>query len=201
MFCDTKTKFPFLHSGEEYDPGVSDLLTEQRKCLKYMNEFNASPFDALDYRYELLKKMCWEVGEGCFVEAPVRANFGCNHLILGKNVYVNYDLCLVDDTFITIGDYTMVGPRCVIATALHPESPAKREKGIQYNKPVVIGKRVWIGANVVICPGVTIGDNAIIGAGSVVTKDIPANMVAVGSPCKVLRPIKDGDAANPAAAC
>ena len=197
MFLDTKTKFPFLHSGELYESGMADLCTEQRKCLKAMNEFNASGFDELDKRAELLKQMCWSVGENCFVEAPVRMNFGGNHLILGKGVYINYDFCAVDDTFITIGDYTMVGPRVIIATALHPENPELRNHAYQYNKPVTIGKSVWIGANVTICPGVTIGDNSIIGAGSVVTKDIPANVVAFGSPCKVIRPIKPEDYAAP----
>lgn len=170
MFLDTKTKFPFLHSGELYESGMADLCTEQRKCLKAMNEFNASGFDELEKRSELLKQMCWSVGENCFVEAPVRMNFGGNHLILGTGVYINYDFCAVDDTFITIGDYAMIGPRVVIATALHPENPELRNKTYQYNKPVIVGKSVWIGANVTICPGVNIGDNSIIGAGSVVTK-------------------------------
>ena len=179
---------------------MADLCTEQRKCLKAMNEFNASGFDELDKRAELLKQMCWSVGENCFVEAPVRMNFGGNHLILGKCVYINYDFCGVDDTFITIGDYSMIGPRVVIATALHPENPELRNKTYQYNKPVTIGKSVWIGANVTVCPGVTIGDNSIIGAGSVVTKDIPANVVAFGSPCRVIRPLKPEDLQNPQAA-
>lgn len=200
MFLDTKTKFPFLHSGELYESGMADLCTEQRKCLKAMNEFNASGFDELDKRAELLKQMCWSVGENCFVEAPVRMNFGGNHLILGKCVYINYNFCGVDDTFITIGDYSMIGPCVVIATALHPENPELRNKTYQYNKPVTIGKSVWIGANVTVCPGVTIGDNSIIGAGSVVTKDIPANVVAFGSPCRVIRPLKPEDLQNPQAA-
>lgn len=193
MFLDTKTKYPFLHSGEIYDSSVPELCREQRLCLQAMFEFNnTSPLE-LEKRSELLKKMFWSVGENCFVEAPVRMNFGGNHVILGKNVYINYDFCAVDDTFITIGDYTMIGPRVVIATALHPEPIEMRNKAMQYNKPVTIGKSVWIGANVTICPGVTIGDGAIIGAGSIVTKDIPARMVAVGNPCKVIRPVRDGE--------
>ncbi len=197
MFLDTRELFPFLHSGEMYDPNVPELMIEQRKCLKYVNEFNQSPYDALEYRAELLKKMCWEVGENCFVEAPVRANFGCNHVKLGNSVYINYDACFVDDTFISIGDNTMVGPRCVFATAIHPENPELRLRGVQYNKPIVIGKNVWLGANVTVCPGVTIGDNSIIGAGSVVTKDIPENVVAVGTPCKVMRPLRPEDVVVP----
>ena len=111
-------------------------------------------------------------------------------------MYINHDFCGVDDTFITIGDYTMVGPRVTIATAQHPEDPELRSKTYQYNAPVTIGKNVWIGANVVICPGVTIGDGSIIGAGAVVTKDIPAGVLAVGVPCRVLRPIQPEDRSN-----
>lgn len=193
MFLDTKTKFPFLHTGEVYDSGNPELCREQRLCLQAMFEFNnTSPLE-LDKRAELLKRMFCSVGENCFVEAPCRMNFGGNHVILGNNVYINYDFCAVDDTFITIGDYTLIGPRVVIATALHPEVAEQRNHAMQYNKPVKIGKSVWIGANVTICPGVTIGDGAIIGAGSVVTKDIPAYMVAVGNPCKPIRPVKDGE--------
>lgn len=193
MFLDTKTKYPFLHSGEVYDSSNGELFREQRLCLQAMHEFNnTSPLE-LEKRSELLSKMFWRVGENCFVEAPIRCNFGGNHIILGKNVYINYDFCAVDDTFITIGDYTMIGPRVVIATALHPEQAELRNKAMQYNKPVTIGKSVWIGANVTICPGVTIGDGAIIGAGSIVTKDIPPYMVAVGNPCKVIRPVRDGE--------
>ena len=131
MFLDTKTLFPYLHTGEVYDQADPALFDAQRSCLKYINDFNASPYDALDYRDELLRKMCWSIGEGCFIEAPMRSNFGCNHLILGNNVYVNYDACFVDDTFITIGDNTMIGPRCVIATASHPEDPELRALGYQ----------------------------------------------------------------------
>lgn len=193
MFLDTKTKYPFLHSGEVYDSSESDLFLEQRKCLLAQHEFNNTAPDDLEKRSELLKKMFWSVGENCFIEGPVRMNFGGNHVILGRNVYINSDFCAVDDTFITIGDYTMIGPRVVIATALHPEVADERNRALQYNKPVTIGKSVWIGATVTICPGVTIGDGAIIGAGSVVTKDIPPYTVAVGNPCKVIRKVRDGE--------
>lgn len=196
MFLDTKTKFPFLHTGELYASGMPELIAEQRKCLKAMKEFNACDPDEFAKREELLRQMCWSVGSGCFVEGLMRMNFGGNHLILGNNVYINHDFCAVDDTFITIGDGTMVGPRVTIATAQHPEDPELRSKSYQYNAPVTIGKNVWIGANVVICPGVTIGDGSIIGAGAVVTKDIPADVLAVGVPCRVLRRTEPEDRSN-----
>mgnify|MGYP003302768806 CR=1 FL=1 len=105
----------------------------------------------------------------------------------GKNV------CIADDTHIYVGDYTMIGPNVVLATAGHPILPPLREKAFQYNVPVHIGRNCWIGAGAVILPGVTIGDNTVIGAGSVVTRDLPANVVAVGKPCRVLRPISEHD--------
>ena len=111
----------------------------------------------------------------------------------GNNVYANFNLTCVDDAVIYIGDKVMFGPNVTIATANHPINSKLREKAYQYNREVHIGNNVWIGANTVVVPGVTIGDNSVIGAGSVVTKDIPANVVAVGNPCKVLRQIGEHD--------
>ena len=100
---------------------------------------------------------------------------------------------MVDDTHIYVGDYTMFGPNVIVATAGHPILPELREQGYQYNAPVHIGKNCWIGAGVIIVPGITIGDNVVIGAGSIVTKDLPSNVVAVGNPCKVLREVNEQD--------
>lgn len=112
---------------------------------------------------------------------------------VGNHFYANFDLSVVDDADIYIGDHVMIAPNVTIATASHPICPELRERVYQYNLPVHIGSRVWIGAGAVILPGVTIGDGTVIGAGSVVTKDIPAGVVAVGNPCRVLRPISQYD--------
>ena len=116
-----------------------------------------------------------------------------HHVHFGKGIYANFNLTLVDDTHIYVGDYTMIGPNVTIASAGHPLLPTLREKGYQYNAAVHIGRNCWIGAGVVIIPGITIGDNVVIGAGSVVTKDLPANVIAVGNPCKILREINEHD--------
>ena len=116
-----------------------------------------------------------------------------HHCHFGNQIYVNYNLTCVDDTHIYIGDYTMLGPNVTIATAGHPILPELRQKGLQYNMPVHIGKNCWVGAGVIIMPGITIGDNVVIGAGSVVTKDIPSNMVAVGNPCRIMREVGEHD--------
>lgn len=116
-----------------------------------------------------------------------------DHVHYGKNIYVNYNLTMVVDTHIYVGDYTMFGPNVIIATAGHPILPELREQGLQYNASVRIGRNCWIGAGVIIVPGITIGDNVVVGAGSVVTKDLPDNVIAVGNPCKALREVNEYD--------
>ena len=133
------------------------------------------------------------IGENCYIEPPFRSNHGGRHVHFGNNVYANFNLTCVDDTHIYVGDNTMLGPNVVLATAGHPIEPSLREQGYQYNMPIHIGKNCWLGAGVIVLPGVTIGDNSVIGAGSVVTKDIPANVVAFGNPCKVIREINEHD--------
>ncbi|MBR1860020.1 MAG: sugar O-acetyltransferase, partial [Selenomonadaceae bacterium] len=144
-------------------------------------------------RQQLMKEMLGSVGSNCYMESPFHANWGGRNLFLGNNVYINFNLTVVDDVEIIVGDYVMFGPNVTIATANHPIDPALRQKGYQYAKKITIGNNVWIGANAVILPGVTIGENSIIGAGSIVTKDIPPNVVAVGNPCRVMRSIKESD--------
>ena len=178
-----------LHTGELYLPMDDSIMKDQLKKIDRLYDFNATRPTELDKREEMLKEMFAEIGEGCYIEPPLHSNFGGGHVHFGKYVYANFNLTMVDDTHIYVGDYTMIGPNVTIASAGHPILPELREKGYQYNMPVHIGKNCWIGAGSVILPGITIGDNTVIGAGSVVTKDIPENVVAVGNPCRVLRGI------------
>ena len=182
-----------LHSGELYLPTGDDIMEEQFKCLERLYDFNQTRPLEQEKRQKMLKEMFAEIGENCYIEPPFRSNWGGKHCHFGKNVYANFNLTLVDDTHIYVGDCTMFGPNVTVATAGHPILPELREQGYQYNFPVHIGKNCWIGAGALILPGVTIGDNTVIGAGSVVTKDIPANVVAVGNPCRVMREISDHD--------
>ena len=186
-------KFDYLHSEEIYFPGDADLLEVQFSYVDKLYDYNATRPNEGEKRAQLLREMLAEVGEGCYIEPPLHSNFGGHHVHMGKNVYANFNLTLVDDTHIYIGDCTMMGPNVTIATAGHPVLPELREKGYQYNVPVHIGRNCWLGAGVIVLPGVTIGDNTVIGAGSVVTRDIPANVVAVGNPCHVLREIGQKD--------
>lgn len=182
-----------MHTGELYLPGDDEIVEEQMACLNRLYDYNMTRPTEGEKREAMLKEMFAEIGEGCYIEPPLHANMGGAHAHFGRYVYANFNLTMVDDTHIYVGDYTMLGPNVTIATAGHPILPELREKMYQYNMPVRIGKRCWIGAGAVILPGVTIGDGTVIGAGSVVTKDIPANVVAVGNPCRVLREIGDHD--------
>ena len=182
-----------LHTGDLYFPDGEGITKEQRIYQDLLYEFNQTRPSEGEKRTELLKKMLGDCGEGVYIEAPFYANFGGHYCHFGKSIYANYGLTCVDDTHIYIGDYTMFGPNVTIATAGHPILPELRQKGLQYNMQVHIGKNCWIGAGAIIMPGVTIGDNVVIGAGSVVTKDIPSNVVAVGNPCRVMREVGEHD--------
>ena len=182
-----------LHTGDLYLPMGDEIMTEQTACLEKLYEYNATRPSEGEKRESLLKEMFAEVGEGCYIEPPFHSNWGGKHVHFGKNVYANFNLTCVDDTHVYVGDYTMIGPNVILATAGHPVLPPLREQGYQYNMPVRIGRNCWLGAGVIVLPGVTIGDNTVVGAGSVVTKDLPPNVVAVGNPCRVLREINERD--------
>ena len=182
-----------MHSCELYFPNDEEIMKEQTLCLEKLYDFNATrPLEG-ERRTELLKEMFAEIGEGSYIEPPLHANWGGHHVHFGKGIYANFNLTLVDDTHIYVGDYTMFGPNVTVATAGHPILPELREKGMQYNAPVHIGRNCWFGAGVVILPGITVGDNVVVGAGSIVTKDLPDNVVAVGNPCRVMREISEHD--------
>lgn len=181
-----------MKDGRLYFCTDEEIANEQLKCLDLLYDYNQTRPTEQAKRRELLKVLLAEVGENCYIEPPLHANWGRN-THLGSNVYANFNLTLVDDTDVYIGDSVMIGPNVTIATAGHPVDPELRRKVAQFNIPVRIGNNVWIGAGAVILPGVTIGDDSVIGAGSIVTKDIPAGVVAVGNPCRVLRPISDRD--------
>ena len=182
-----------MQSGELYVCADDSLLSEQMTYLEKLYDYNNTRPSESGKRQQLLSEMFAEIGEGCYIEPPFRANWGGHHVHFGSHIYANFNLTMVDDTHIYVGDYTMFGPNVTVASAGHPILPSLREQVYQYNIPVHIGRNCWIGAGAIIVPGVTIGDNTVIGAGSVVTKDIPANVVAVGNPCKVLREIGEHD--------
>ena len=181
------------HNGDLYQPMDGEILRDQLGYMDELQAYAAIPRTDQAARFAKLQEMFAEVGEGTYVESPFYAHFGGRHVHLGKNVYTNFGVTFVDDTHIYIGDCTMLGPNVVIATAGHPIDPDLRRRGLQYNLPVRIGCNCWLGAGVIVLPGVTIGDNTVVGAGSVVTRDLPSGVVAVGNPCRVLRPVGEHD--------
>ena len=182
-----------MQAGMLYYPNDEAIVENQMKCLELLYKYNATLPSEAEKRTRLLREMFAEIGENCYIEPPLYSNWGGKHVHFGKNVYANFGLTLVDDGSIYVGDRTMFGPHVTVATAGHPIDPELRGKGLQYNADVKIGANVWIGAGCVIVPGVTIGDDTVIGAGSIVTKDIPSGVVAVGNPCRVLRPVSERD--------
>jgi galactoside O-acetyltransferase len=182
-----------MDAGLIYDPGDPSLTQQQGEALELLYDFNATRPSQSAERSELLQRMFASAGAGCYIEPPLHANWGGRHVHLGAHVYANFNLTLVDDGPIHIGDNVMFGPNVVITTAGHPVLPELRVRSAQFNLPVSIGDNVWIGSGVQIMPGVTIGANTVIGAGSTVTRDLPADVVAVGTPCRIVRQIGEHD--------
>lgn len=187
------TELERMKAGLLYHCSDEEIMKIQTGCSQYMKEYNTLGLGDEERMEELLPLMFAEVGEGTFIQPPFYANWGGANVHLGEWVYANFNLTLTDDGNIYIGDRTMIGPNCTIVTAGHPIYPSLREDVQQYNMDVHIGRNVWLGAGVIVLPGVTIGDNTVIGAGSVVTKDIPSNVVAFGNPCRIYREISDHD--------
>lgn len=182
-------------SGEIYDSVDEELLLAQHECVELLNQFNATPDtpEGLSRREELLKEIIGRDDNLPYIIPPIYSNWGMKNVHVGRDVVFNFGTCIVDDGPVYIGDDCMIGPGCHIATSIHPISPRLRRKKLQYNKPVRLGNNVWLGAGAIILPGVTIGDNSIVGAGSVVTHDVPSDTIVVGNPAKVLRKITSED--------
>lgn len=177
-----------LNSGEFYDCNNPELLRYQFKCKREMNSYNKTSDSVFGIRKrkKLLSKMFAKVGVNPYIEPPFHANFGGKNVYIGDNFYANFNLTLVDDAKITIGNNVMIGPNVTVITPVHPlDVETRLSKKNQKNFPVIIKDNVWIASNVTIFPGVTIGKNSIIGANSVVTKDIPDNVLAFGAPAEV----------------
>lgn len=187
------TQYERMVRGLIYDPGDEEILSEQMPFLDRLWAFNRLKPSELAEKERYMREVFAECGENCYIELPFHANWGGHHVHFGSGIYANFNLTLVDDGHIYVGDKVMFGPNVTVATANHPLDPELRGRGLQYNKDVWIGENAWIGANVVIVPGVRIGKNSTIGAGSVVTRDIPDNLLAAGDPCRVLREVGEHD--------
>lgn len=176
-------------SGELYEAWDEELTRDRLKCRELLYEFNLMRPTNRDEKKQIIQGLFGSVGEEVWVESPFQCDYGYN-IHVGNGFFANFNCVFLDCAKVTIGNHVLIAPNVGIYTATHPQNSEVRASGLEMAYPITIGNRVWIGANAIILPGVTIGDNTIIGAGSVVTKDIPANVVAVGNPCRVLRKIQ-----------
>ena len=190
-----------IFAGQLFCPGDPELRALKRKAHNLNQDYNRLYEDQIEERTAILKELLGSMGEGTFLQGPITFHYGC-HTTIGNNVFINFNFTVQDDALVTIGDHCSFGPNVTIVTPVHPMLPDERRELMDcdgnrrhmcYARPVHIGHDCWIGANVVICPGVTVGENCVIGAGSVVTRDIPANSFAAGNPARVIRPITEAD--------
>lgn len=184
--------FAVMATGQMYDDLAPELIAARERAVLLTDAYNASFGQPQSEREALLREVLGGVGDGAHFEPTLRVEFGAN-IRVGAAFYANFDCVLLDGAPITIGDHVLFGPRVGVYTANHALDAAERAAGACYAKPVTIGNRVWVGGGVTINPGVTIGDDAVIGSGSVVTRDIPARVVAAGAPARVIREITESD--------
>ena len=181
-----------MQRHEIYDDFDADLFDRRVEAKKLFKEFNKTTDDEVEKRQEIMKKLFKKVGERVYMEPNFTCEFGKN-ISLGNDLYINFGCTMLDCGQITIGNNTLLGPNVSLYSANHSLDAEERIAGALIPKPINIGKRVWIGGGSIILGGVTIGDDSVIGAGSVVTKDIPSGVIAAGNPCKVIREITDKD--------
>ena len=162
------------------------LYFKRIECKSLCHKHNSISPDMVGLRQELIKKILGKTKSIFFIEQPFMCDYGCN-IEIGENFYSNHNLLILDSDKVIFGDNVLIGPNCSFFTTVHPLNPHMRAKGMETSKPVSIGNNVWICGNVTVLPGVVIGDNSVISAGSVVTRDVPPNALAMGVPCKVLK--------------
>lgn len=182
----TRTEKEKMLAGDLYRPGAPEIQADQAATRKWLVRYNASLGSPIDERNALLVERLGEVGKGAVIRPPFHCDYGFN-IRLGSDAFLNFNCVILDVVEVTIGDRTQVGPAVQIYAADHPRDPAQRREGLEWGRSVRIGRDVWIGGGAIILPGVTIGDNAIVGAGSVVTHDVPAGATVAGNPARVIK--------------
>lgn len=176
--------------GLEFMRGSKELKAQRDAAELLCYQLNHTSPDETEKRKEIIRRLLPHAGENCFIKPPFLCDYG-EYITTGRNFFANYNCKLIDGGQIVFGDDVLVGPDCTFVTPVHPIDPERRKAGYQQNKSIFVGNNVWFGAGVLVCPGVTIGDDCVIGAGSVVVKDIPAGSVAAGNPCRVIRKVKE----------
>lgn len=174
-------------AGALYRAGDPELVADRKAAQELMRDYNATVYGESAARHAILTRLLGSFGTGCALRAPLYVDYGSN-IHLGDDVFLNYGCVLLDVCPIRIGDMTQIGPYVQILTADHPRDAATRDQGYETGKPITIGRNVWIGGGALLLPGVTVGDDAVIGAGSVVTRDVPAGVTVAGNPARPLAP-------------
>lgn len=196
--CEEEKK---INAGILFCPADPELKAIKLRTHNLNVDYNNTHENEIEKRKSILAEIIGEIGEGSFIQGPIAFHYG-RHTKIGRNFFGNFNLTIQDDAEVTIGDNCNFGPNATIVTPIHPMIASERNamraadgsvKRFCYAKPVHIGNNCWFGASVTVCPGVTIGDNCVIGAGSVVTRDVPPNSFAAGVPCRVIRRITDAD--------
>lgn len=176
-------------SGQLYDACADEKLKQERiKCKLLCSKFNNTTYDDFKTKNEIIREILGKTKKNFLIEPYFWCDYGYN-IEIGENFYSNHNLVILDPAKVTFGDNVFIGPNCGFYTANHPLNPTERNKGLETAKPIIVGNNVWVGADVTVLAGVSIGDNCTIGAGSVVTKDVPNNSLALGNPCKIVRKI------------
>lgn len=186
------TEWERMQKGLVYNDFDQDLFNKRVEAKKLFKAYNKTDDEEIDLRNKIMKQLFKNVGENVWIEPDFRCEFGKN-ITIGDNVYINFGCIILDCSEVTIGSHTLLGPNIGLYAANHSTDATERINGGCYGKPIHIGNNVWLGGDVKVLQGVTIDDNTIIGAGSIVTKDIPDNVIAVGNPCKVIRKITEAD--------
>lgn len=186
------TEWERMQKGLVYNDFDQDLFNKRVEAKKLFKAYNKTEDEEVDLRNKIMKQLFKNVGENVWIEPDFRCEFGKN-ITIGDNVYINFGCIILDCSEVTIGSHTLLGPNIGLYAANHSTDATERINGGCYGKPIHIGNNVWLGGDVKVLQGVTIEDNTIIGAGSIVTKDISANVIAVGNPCKVIRKITEED--------
>ena len=175
-------------TGDLYIAEDPEIAAESLRSMRLLERFNRSSVDEPDERERLLRELLGSLGEGSVIRPPFYCDYG-HHTQIGARSFANFGLVVLDVAAVTIGDDVQIGPNVQLLTATHPVEPEPRRAKWEFARPIAIGNNVWLGGGVLVCPGVTIGDNTVVGAGAVVVKDLPANVLAVGNPARVIRQI------------
>jgi maltose O-acetyltransferase len=185
---DTRSQRERMLAGDLYLPEDPELRQLERRSMRLVEQYNRTSVDEARARARLLSELLGSVGEGVEIRPPFRCDYGSN-IHIGARTFANFNLVALDVASITIGEDVQIGPNVQLLTPTHPTEPELRRAKLEAAKPIVIGDNVWLGGGVIVCPGVSIGENTVVGAGAVVTRDLPANVVAVGNPARVIRSV------------